>query len=302
MASFPKNKPRSYFFRCLTRRSISFELLGLPAAPQLTEIELVYSLLIIVEIMARNVSYMIEYQSKFVFFFCSLFHWFFISNSSTNTEIINRLFLLIKDWIDREEQTLSNEDFLRILSVVNIVLSYPENTQFISIFNIYWRFVHMLCVRFVVKITSTDPQDVANNETPRTDTVSKLRNLIFVGMTSVDSSIRALFRPLFYRMLPVDYFARLQFLFNIVLLLLFSSFLILIDLRFRSQAAMASALRRDLDSVHRSQQARRALLENAPFPRGRDRNGPSQRCSSRVHQADFPRDSAERDIEAIRDR
>ena len=79
----------------------------------------------------------------------------------------------------------------------------------------------MLCVRFVVTIKSTDPQDVANNETPRTDIVSKLRNLIFVGMTSVDSSIRALFRPLFYRMLPVDLFARLQFLFNIVLPLLF---------------------------------------------------------------------------------
>ena len=221
MASFPKSRPRSLFPLCLMRRSISFELLDLPAIPQLTEIELVYSLLILIEIMARNVNYMIEYQSKFVLFFCSLFHWFFISNSSTNTEIINRLFLLIKDWIDREEQTLSNEDFFRILGVVNIVLSYPENTQFISIFNIYWRFVRMLCVRFVVTIKSTDPQDVANNETPRTDIVSKLRNLIFVGMTSVDSSIRALFRPLFYRMLPVDYFARLQFLFNIVFPLLF---------------------------------------------------------------------------------
>lgn len=258
-----------------------------------------YSLLIIIEIMARNVGYMIEFQSKFVSFFCSLFYSFFISNSSTNTEIINRLFLLIKDWIDREEQTLSNEDFFRILNVVSIVLPYPENTQFISIFNIYWRFVHMICVRFVGKIKSIDPQDAANNATPQTDTVSKLRNLIFVGMTSVDSSIRSLFRPLFYRILPVDYFARLQFLFNIVIP--FSSSLSsLLDLRFLRQAAMASTFRRDLDSVHRSQPARHSFLENAPFPRGRDRNRPSQRYRPRVHQADFARDSEERDLEAVR--
>lgn len=116
--------------------------------PQLTEVELVYSLLIIVEIMAHNVEYMAEFHSKFISFFRTFFDSFFLSNS-TNTELISRLFLLIQNWIESEEPNLSNEDYLRILDAVSIVLSFPENTQFSSIFHIYWRFVHMLCLRFV---------------------------------------------------------------------------------------------------------------------------------------------------------
>lgn len=204
----------SLYIFLVIRSSISFQLLDLPPMPQLTDLELVYSLQVLIEIMAHNVEYMVELHSKFVSYFCSFYSLFV--NNTMNVKVINRLFLLIKDWINGDEQHLSNEDYFRILSNMRIIHAYPENTQFIGIFNIYWRFVYMLCVRCVLEFLLTDHQDVTNNETSQTEMTQTLRTLIFGGMISIDSSIRSLFRPLFYKILPSDFFARLQFLFNIV--------------------------------------------------------------------------------------
>lgn len=55
-----------------------------------------------------------------------------------------------------------------------------------------------------------------NREDDQDRVIVFLRLSILSGMISSDPSIRQLFRPLFYKIMPISTFERLKYLFNIV--------------------------------------------------------------------------------------
>lgn len=128
----------------LSYSSLATEIIGLPKMPILRGNEVIYSLLLLIKLLAKNMKQLDEKShNNFIVFICD-----FIKKVQ-RAELLTTVLSLIREWLESEEEIITVKDVSLIINKTNDIRSLPESVMYICIITEYWDFIYDVCVRYV---------------------------------------------------------------------------------------------------------------------------------------------------------
>ena len=188
-------------WRLLTRRSEEMTHFGLPPIPKIGDIEILYCLKLLLETLTTHYEQLRDQSLAFLSFAVRFFKVF--SQFSSRTDVLAFALNLFTDMMEREEAFLSLQDVLLLCRSNRDLLLTQESVLYEKLVTAYWRFVFVICKRYVGLGERMERQ---RNRPATTAEEVQMRRMIevmtFGGMTVVNPEVRKLFRPFFWEMLP----------------------------------------------------------------------------------------------------
>lgn len=108
------------------------------------ESELVYSLLLLIRLVATHMTYIsADHRSYFINFLCEFF------KITQRAELLTSVISLVRQWIEGDDDIVNLHDLHEIFSKTSILRSLNENVLFVGIITEYWNLVYAVIVRYV---------------------------------------------------------------------------------------------------------------------------------------------------------
>lgn len=127
------------------------EKLGLPKMPVLVGCEVIYSLLLIIELLSDNIKLLDpNNRNTFIDRICLFF------KSVQRAELFTSVLVMIRKWLEDEDEVITLQEITKIIDHTNDLRSVPENILYVSIISEYWNFIYAVFVRFVNMVHNHD--------------------------------------------------------------------------------------------------------------------------------------------------
>lgn len=124
----------------------------LPPIPVMKESELVYSLLLLIRLVATHMAYIsADYRSYFINFLCEFF------KITQRAELLTTVITLVRQWIEGDDDIVNLHDLEEILSKTCILRSLNDSVLFVGIITEYWNLVYAVIVRYVSLLILVHP-------------------------------------------------------------------------------------------------------------------------------------------------
>lgn len=109
--------------------------------------EVIYSLLLLIKLLAKNMKQLDDNShNNFIRFICDFFQ------NVQRAELLTTVLVLIREWVESEEEIVTVKDISMIISKTNDIRSLPESVLYICIITEYWNFIYAVCIRYVIII------------------------------------------------------------------------------------------------------------------------------------------------------
>lgn len=131
-------------WHALTHRPDAARELGMPPMPVLRGSEVVYSLLLLLDLLLQNLGQMEKQHKVFINFLCQFFR------SVQRAELLTYVLDLMAGLVKEGRAYFTLEDIKQILFSTKEIRTTLENVLYISIISSYWNFVYLLCDRYVL--------------------------------------------------------------------------------------------------------------------------------------------------------
>lgn len=183
------------------------EKLSLPKMPVLVGCEVIYSLLLIIELLSDNIKSLDpNNRNTFIDYICVFF------KSVQRIELFTSVLVMIRKWLEDEDEVVTLQEITKIIEKTNDIRTVPENILYVSIISEYWNFIYAVCVRFVSMIYCFNLQSKSlHHDSPMND---QLKLSVIAGMIVTSPDIRKKFRTLLLPSLPSTLFDRLNYIFS----------------------------------------------------------------------------------------
>ena len=112
--------------------------------PVLRGSEVVYSLLLLLDLLLQNLGQMEKQHKVFINFLCQFFR------SVQRAELLTYVLDLMAGLVKEGRAYFTLEDIKQILFSTKEIRTTLENVLYISIISSYWNFVYLLCDRYVL--------------------------------------------------------------------------------------------------------------------------------------------------------
>ena len=136
--------PFSSFFNISSDETSRF---GLPPIPKLADIEFIYCIQLLMEILTTNFSQLGEHHDTFITFSAHFMRAFF--QISTRTDLLAFTLQLFTKLLENEEELLTVREVVLLLSGSRDVHMAQESVLYEGLVSAHWRFIYAVCKRYV---------------------------------------------------------------------------------------------------------------------------------------------------------
>ena len=134
-------------FLFFTHSSDETSRFGLPPIPKLADIEVIYSIQLLMEILTTNFSQLGEHHDTFITFSAHFMRAFF--QISTRTDLLTFTLQLFTKLLESEEDLLTVREVVLLLSGSREVHMAQESVLYEGLVSAHWKFIFAVCKRFV---------------------------------------------------------------------------------------------------------------------------------------------------------